>query len=77
MKNRTNVALALLLGTIFLPNVMNKYQPPPACDTAKLQSHGPTIQAVATAVAEGEQWAIDAVETWEAAGRPTDGDNSP
>jgi len=72
MKSPTKAALALLLGTIFLPVVMNKHQEPPACDTARLERHGPTIQAVATAVAEGQQWAIDAVETWDAAGRPSE-----
>jgi len=77
MKNRKKAAVALLLGTIFLPAVMNKHQQPPACDTARLQRHGPTIQAVATAAAEGQQWAIQAVQTWEAAGRPSEGDTLP
>ncbi len=70
MTNRRKAALALLLGTIFLPLTMNRYQP--GCGTA-LERYGddaPAIRAVATAFAAGEQWAIDAVETWEAAGRP-------
>ncbi|MBA7572251.1 hypothetical protein ES708_14027 [subsurface metagenome] len=71
MRNRRKAALALLLTTIFLPVVMNKHQ---GCTVPDLDTYGdnaPAIRAVATAFAERQDWAIEAVETWEAGGSPS------
>lgn len=59
MRNWRRTATVLLLGTIFLPVVMKNHEP--GCGTA-LESYGqeaPTIRAVATAFAEGQEWAIE------------------
>lgn len=75
MTCRTKALLALLLATIFLLILTSRH--PPACATPiqKLGPPPPTIPPVATTYPDREHWPIEAVQTWEAHGRPPAGHN--